>query len=336
MTRMRGVIQVAAVTGAILTACLASGCGSKQSAKLVSVSESVASDTTSGPLILQARPFVVADGTPTILLTLTNSGPDRLVMEAAGLPWNRLDRRRVHVEKDGRPFTVFEINGHEGHASDWEESLMPGASMMGYVVVGIEEPGRYTIRARTNCTFAVGHKNGPVKTVPLAISPVAVDVPTRNFSEGPRERLRRAYEVSIARANDHLSAGDLNSALAECTNAEELQITTQTRELRKRILDARDAVELAQKADVAMEEKDYSLASNLYADAMQIQSTEKLEEKHRHARAFVLYELASDDLRRGDQSGARSKLTQSLWYFKTVEAESLLAQLATSRPTPKP
>jgi hypothetical protein len=332
MFRENAANRAAAITLSVQIICFLPCCGERHSAPMTVGIEDQSPRPAVGPLSLTARPYVQADGTPTVLLTLTNTGADQLFMEAGALPWNRLDGRRVQVVRDGRPFTDFQVQESNDGEGDWEESLMPGAVMLGYVGLRIGEPGRYMVQARASCTFAKGNKEGPVKTVPLAIGPVAIDVPARTSPEAINERQRTAHEEFIARANDHLSAGDFPSALWECTNAEEIEITTETRELRKRILDERQAAELSEKADAAMEEKDFTLASNLYGEAMQIQATENLEEKHRRARAMVLYGLAADDLGRGDQNGARAKITQSLWYFKTAEAESLQSKLASTKP----
>lgn len=323
-----------------MAACFAPACGPERSANtgVASIGDDhpKSSEKRRAQFIsLATRPYIAADGTVTLILTMTNIGSTPVFMEAEALPWNRLEGRRLQVEKDGRPCSVRPLRRSQVQEREWDERLMPGRSMTGYVVAPINESGHFVVRGRTNCTIAIGQVDGAVRTLPLAIGPVEVDIPAKPSRTGPSERQRAAYEEFLARAKDHLVAGDLGAALAECANAEDIHITTQTRELRKQIIDTRQVVELVQEADNAMEEKDYDRASTLYSEAMQIQATEELERKHRRARALILLRLAADDLRKDNAQEAQAKIKQSLWYSETIEAKALLSRLAESKPAPE-
>jgi len=141
-------------------------------------------------------------------------------------------------------------------------------------------------------------------------------------------RKDRKYAEAIREANAALKNGDFDKALLSCRDAENLSITSETRELRKRILNLKQRAEQVLLGDDAMLARDFEAAAAAYERANQIEASDEIEAKARCATAYVLYNEALEAIAKGDLLAAEQTLRNSLWKFPLNETRLKLARMA--------
>ncbi len=143
-------------------------------------------------------------------------------------------------------------------------------------------------------------------------------------------RKDRKYAEAIREANTALKNGDFDKALLSCRDAENISITSETRELRKRILNLKQRAEQVLLGDDAMLARDFEAAAAAYEKANQIKASDEIEAKARCATAYVLYNEALEAIANGDLLAAEQILRNSLWKFPLNETRLKLARMAPS------
>lgn len=143
-------------------------------------------------------------------------------------------------------------------------------------------------------------------------------------------RKDRKYADAIRQANASLKSGDFDKALLDCRDAENINITSETRELRKRILNLKQRAEQVLRGDDAMLARDYETAASAYEKANQIEASDEIEAKARCAGAYVLYNEALDAIAKGDLLTAEQSLRNSLWKFPLNETRLKLSRMGSA------
>jgi tetratricopeptide (TPR) repeat protein len=103
--------------------------------------------------------------------------------------------------------------------------------------------------------------------------------------------------------------------------------TSDTRDLRKRIIDAQKQYASVERGDKAMLEEEYNEAVIGYEEALKIKATPEIEQKVRTARAHVLLREAKDAIGRGDLLTGEDKLNSSIWNHPLYEAQTRVEKM---------
>lgn len=129
-------------------------------------------------------------------------------------------------------------------------------------------------------------------------------------------------------AQQSLDKNNYEGALLAITDAENIKVTSETRQLHKRILDRKKQAELILRGDDAMLSKDFKAAVAAYESANQLETSEEIEGKVRAATALLLSEEADKALSKGDLLVAEQKLRSSLWRYRIPSVANKLDKLA--------
>jgi tetratricopeptide (TPR) repeat protein len=143
-------------------------------------------------------------------------------------------------------------------------------------------------------------------------------------------RKERKHAEAIERARSALADNDYDGALFACRDAENIETTSETRELHKRILDLQKRADWILRGDDALLNREFEEAAAAYEKANQIEASDKIETRARIARAYELYHRALKDIAKGELLAAERDLRSSLWRYPTKEARSKLAKMATA------
>lgn len=140
-------------------------------------------------------------------------------------------------------------------------------------------------------------------------------------------RTEMKHTEFLQRGHDALKRAEYLEAITAVERAEDIQITTATRELRRAINDAQSRQKWVEKGDQAMLDKDFSEAEQCYNRAIQILPGVELERKSRLARAYVLLDDANDAIAKGDLLEGEKRLKSSLWNSATQDAQARLSRM---------
>jgi len=179
-------------------------------------------------------------------------------------------------------------------------------------------------------------RSASFETVETHLDEYERKAPAANLDPGRlRERLGSArretkHAESIRKAEDALNKGDYHAASAHCSDAEGILITSRTRDLRKRIMDAELQAKAVERAREFMARKDYHSAVAAYDEASLLKPTPEIETQLRLARAWVNFEEARAAIERGDLIAAEDRLRTALFNSDLQEAKVKLEKL---RPT---
>ncbi len=152
--------------------------------------------------------------------------------------------------------------------------------------------------------------------------------PTLLRNELRRSKEDRKYAAALKRADNAIEVSDFENALAAWRDAEQIRITTETRQLQRRILDLQKRSDAILRGDDAMLKRDFARAAEAYQKANEIQATEDIEVKVRLANALVLYEEAMEAYAEGNLLIAERRLRSSLWQSNIEMARMKLNALA--------
>lgn len=128
-----------------------------------------------------------------------------------------------------------------------------------------------------------------------------------------KEKDDRDYDQAIERGRKALEQNDFEAAMVACRDAQNIRITTATRQLRQDIADAKTRFDWMVRGDKAMRERDYSAAESAYQSANASDPNEQVEQKLRIASSMRLYVEARELIRNGDLLSAKNRLESSLW-----------------------
>ncbi|MCC7313674.1 MAG: protein kinase [Planctomycetes bacterium] len=151
--------------------------------------------------------------------------------------------------------------------------------------------------------------------------------PTRlesTLKETKQDIKQREY---LQQATKALREGKFLEAITACEKAEQVLVSTATRELRNAIANAQARQDWIDKGDRAIADREFSEAERCYSNALLIGPDIATEKKGRLARAFVLLDEALENIKAGELLDAESKLKSSLWNTETPEVRAKLAQL---------
>lgn len=141
-------------------------------------------------------------------------------------------------------------------------------------------------------------------------------------------RKEMKYQDYLKQAREALHRGELLEAITACERAENLQITSATRELRNSITNAQSRKQWVDKGDQAMIDRDFAEAERCYIRAIQITPGVELERKARLAKAYVLLLEAEEFIKSGELLEAEKKLKSSLWNSPTPDAQARYLNLS--------
>ena len=131
----------------------------------------------------------------------------------------------------------------------------------------------------------------------------------------------------LQKATDALRAGHYLEAIIACEQAERIQVSSATRELRNAITNAQKRKEWIDKGDQAMTERAFAEAEQCYSRALLIGPDIDTERKSRLARAYVLFEEAREAIKAGDLLEGERKLKSSLWNTANADAQTMLTRM---------
>lgn len=128
------------------------------------------------------------------------------------------------------------------------------------------------------------------------------------------------YRQSLKESRRYLLRDDFASALGSLGQAEAIRITSETRDLRKEIIDAKNRFEWILTGDEALLARDYNLAVSSYERASETSPTAEVEAKLKTARAHLFLEQAKSTIAAGDVLASEDLLRNSLYNADTDEA----------------
>ncbi|HUN82591.1 MAG TPA: protein kinase [Phycisphaerae bacterium] len=140
-------------------------------------------------------------------------------------------------------------------------------------------------------------------------------------------RKEKEYADWMKNAEDSLAKHEFEKAFTACNRAEDYMITTDTRDLRRRIIDARKQADQVTRGDQAMLSEEWNEALSAYEEAIRLGATHEIEVKARGAKARVFYNDALDAIARGDLLVGEDKLKSSIWYSPLYEAQAKLEKM---------
>ncbi len=152
-------------------------------------------------------------------------------------------------------------------------------------------------------------------------------------SESLREALESAkrdyrYRQSLKDARRLLLRDDFAAALGSLSQSEAIRITSETRDLRKEIIDAKNRFEWILTGDEALMARDYNLAVSSYERASEAAPTAEVETKLKTARAHLFLEQAKRAIAAGDVLASEDLLRNSLYNADTDEARRQMDRFA--------
>ncbi len=141
------------------------------------------------------------------------------------------------------------------------------------------------------------------------------------------ERLRKEYREWMKTSEDALAAKEFDTAFTALSRAEDFTVTSDTRDLRKRITDAQRQAEFLVQGDKAIIDRDYKQALDAYEQANLKTPTPDIERKVREARAHLLFQQARDAMEKGDLLAGEDKLNSSIWNHPLYDAQIKLQKM---------
>jgi tetratricopeptide (TPR) repeat protein len=173
------------------------------------------------------------------------------------------------------------------------------------------------------------------RAAPAASKDQAAPLKTVRTSAGTTEAekkvaLGRLYSNALLETRDALAKQNFELALRRCESAEDIDVTAETRALRKEISDRKACRDYLHRGNEAMISKDYAEATTAYEAAAKLNPINDIEEKWRLARAYLKLEEAHKALDEGHLETAGQLAETSLWLHKTEEAESFRKGIPTS------
>lgn len=152
-------------------------------------------------------------------------------------------------------------------------------------------------------------------------------------SETLREALESAkrdyrHRQSLKEARQSLLRDDFATALGSLGQAEAIRITSETRDLRKEIIDAKNRFEWILTGDEALMSRDFSRAVSSYERASESAPSAEVETKLKTARALLFLEQAKRAIAAGDVLASEDLLRNSLYNADTDEARHQMDRYA--------
>lgn len=159
------------------------------------------------------------------------------------------------------------------------------------------------------------------KAAAVGLDPSRLEDSLRETKQDLRQR------EHLQKAADALKAGNYIEAIIACEQAERIQVSSATRELRTAITNAQKRSEWSDKGDQAMTERAFVEAEKCYSRALLIGPDIETERKSRLARAYVLFEEAREAIGVGNLLEGEGKLKSSLWNTPTGDAQTMLTRM---------
>lgn len=152
--------------------------------------------------------------------------------------------------------------------------------------------------------------------------------PSRLRDQLDVSKREKKYRESLKQAELTLAAGNFAAASAHVEDAENIKApTSDTRDLRKRILDAESQRKAEKRGDEAMLQQDYRDAVTAYEEASSIKPSPELDIKLGQSRAFVNFNDARLALAKGNLLECEDRLRTSLWNHELSEARAKMNAL---------
>lgn len=140
-------------------------------------------------------------------------------------------------------------------------------------------------------------------------------------------RRKKEYEEWMKAAVVALKEKEFEKAFTMLFRAESLQITSDTRDLRRQITDAQRQREFLVQGDKALIDRDYAAALEAYEQANLKLPGAEIEKKVREARAHLLFQQARELIDKGELLLAEDKLNSSLWNHPLYDAQIRLQKM---------
>ncbi|MBI5762289.1 MAG: protein kinase [Planctomycetes bacterium] len=144
------------------------------------------------------------------------------------------------------------------------------------------------------------------------------------LSEGRR---RKEYDEWMKASREALRTKEFDKAFTMLARAEDFQVTSDTRDLRKQITDAQRQREFLVQGDKALIDRDYEAALDAYEQANLKLPGAEIEKKVREARAHLLFQQARALIDKGELLLAEDKLNSSIWNHPLYDAQIRLQKM---------
>jgi serine/threonine protein kinase/tetratricopeptide (TPR) repeat protein len=138
------------------------------------------------------------------------------------------------------------------------------------------------------------------------------------------------YRKYIKESRKALSQDEFQTAFNACSQAESINHTSETRDLRRQITDAKNRYEWVLIGDDALTSRDFEQAISSYEQASNLAPSPDVELKLKNARANLFLEQANKSIAQGDLLGGEDKLKNSLYNAPIEETRTRLERLSPS------